>query len=160
MWLLLRTVESELSWRSLWDSIILQCSFPSGWYIPRQFSTRKDLMPRLLISFDCCFKKPGGWAVGRTRWSGLNLLLCDGDKRSHLAGRRSQNVRGGDFPGDPVVETLPSKAGDVCLIPGWGAKILHAWWPKPKTYNRSNIVTKPIKIFKDGPHKKQTNKKL
>ena len=89
MRLLLRTAESELSWRSLWDSIILQCSFPSGWYIPRQFSTRKDLMPRLLMSFGYCLTEPGG--VGQ--WEGpggrgLNLLLCNGDKGSHLAGRR------------------------------------------------------------------------
>ena len=27
-----------------------------------------------------------------------------------------------DFPGDPVVETLPSNAGGASLIPGWGAK--------------------------------------
>ena len=46
-----------------------------------------------------------------------------------------------------MVETLPSKAEDVSLIPGWGAKILHALWPKTKTQNRSNIVTKSIKIF-------------
>ena len=28
----------------------------------------------------------------------------------------------GDFPGSPVVETLPSNAGGASLIPGWGAK--------------------------------------
>ena len=30
-----------------------------------------------------------------------------------------------DFPGGPVVKNLPSNAGDVGSIPGWGAKILH-----------------------------------
>ena len=32
----------------------------------------------------------------------------------------------GDFPGGPMVNNLPSKAGDVGLIPGWGTKIPHA----------------------------------
>ena len=46
-------------------------------------------MPRLLMSFGCCLTEPGG--VGQ--WEGpggrgLNLLLSDGDKGSHLAGRR------------------------------------------------------------------------
>ena len=27
-----------------------------------------------------------------------------------------------DFPGGPVVKNLPSNAGDVGLIPGWGNK--------------------------------------
>ena len=31
-----------------------------------------------------------------------------------------------DFPGGPVVENLPSNAGDTGLIPGWGTKIPHA----------------------------------
>ena len=31
----------------------------------------------------------------------------------------------GDFPGGPVVKTLPSNAGDTSLIPGQGAKIPH-----------------------------------
>ena len=28
-----------------------------------------------------------------------------------------------DFPGGSVVKTLPSNAGDMGLIPGWGARI-------------------------------------
>ena len=28
-----------------------------------------------------------------------------------------------DFPGGPVVKNLPSNAGDVSLISGWGTKI-------------------------------------
>ena len=31
-----------------------------------------------------------------------------------------------DFPGGPVVKTLPSNAGGVGSVPGQGAKILHA----------------------------------
>ena len=35
-----------------------------------------------------------------------------------------------DFPSSPVVKTLPSSAGGAVAIPGWGAKIPHASWPK------------------------------
>lgn len=45
----------------------------------------------------------------------------------------------GDFPGNPVIKTRSSNAGDVALIPGWGAKTPHAL---------SNIVTNSIKNFK------------
>ena len=31
-----------------------------------------------------------------------------------------------DFPGGPVVKTLPSSAGDAVSIPGRGTKIPHA----------------------------------
>ena len=37
------------------------------------------------------------------------------------------------FPGGPVVKTSPSNSEGVGLIPGWGAKISHALWPKHKT---------------------------
>ena len=35
-----------------------------------------------------------------------------------------------DLPGGPVVKTSPSSAGGAGSIPGRGAKILHAGWPK------------------------------
>ena len=35
-----------------------------------------------------------------------------------------------DFPGDPAVKTWPSNAGGGGSIPGQGAKILQASWPK------------------------------
>ena len=59
----------------------------------------------------------------------------------------------GDFPGGPVVKTSPSNSGGVRLIPGQGAKILHAsvHASPPKNQNvknRSNIVTNSIKTFK------------
>ena len=31
-----------------------------------------------------------------------------------------------NFPWGPVVKNLPSSAGDVSFIPGWGTEILHA----------------------------------
>ena len=48
-----------------------------------------------------------------------------------------------DFPGEPVVKTLPSSAKGARLIPGQGAKILHALW---------DLILSHIKI---GPHKKK-----
>ena len=38
-----------------------------------------------------------------------------------------------DFPGGPMVKTLPSNAGDVGLFPGCGARIPHAFSQKTKT---------------------------
>ena len=35
-----------------------------------------------------------------------------------------------DFPGGPMVKTLPSNAGGMGLIPGGGAKIPHASRPQ------------------------------
>ena len=35
-----------------------------------------------------------------------------------------------DFPGGPVVKTSPSNEGGAGSIPGQGAKIPHASWPK------------------------------
>ena len=35
-----------------------------------------------------------------------------------------------DFPGGPVVKTLPSSAGDVGSPHGQKGKILHASWPR------------------------------
>ena len=36
----------------------------------------------------------------------------------------------GDFPGGPLVKTLPSSAEGASSFPGWGAKIPHALQPK------------------------------
>ena len=42
----------------------------------------------------------------------------------------------GDFPGGPLVKTLPSYATDEGLIPVWGAKIPYALWPKNQHINQ------------------------
>ena len=36
-----------------------------------------------------------------------------------------------DFPGGPVIENLPSNAGDPVSIPGQGAKVPHAMQKRP-----------------------------
>ena len=40
-------------------------------------------------------------------------------------------TQSGDFPGNPVVKTLPSNAGGTGSIPGQGAKIPRALRPVP-----------------------------
>ena len=60
-----------------------------------------------------------------------------------------------DFPGGPVVKTSPSNAGDAGSIPGRGAKILHARWPK-----NQNIKKYCNKFNKDFKKKWSTSKNL
>ena len=38
-----------------------------------------------------------------------------------------------------------SNAGGVGSIPGWGAEILHASWPKKTKHKTSDIVTNSVK---------------
>ena len=50
-----------------------------------------------------------------------------------------------DFPGGPVVKASPSNAGGAGLIPGQGAKIPHALWPK-----KQNIKQKQYCFIKNS----------
>ena len=47
-----------------------------------------------------------------------------------------------------MVKTSPSNAGGAGSIPGRGAKIPHASWPKNQNINRSNIVANSIETLK------------
>ena len=60
-----------------------------------------------------------------------------------------------DFPGGSVVRTLPSNAGVAGLIPGWGAKIPRALWPKNQTIKEKQYCNKFNKDFKNSPHQKK-----
>ena len=60
------------------------------------------------------------------------------------------------FHGCPVVKTLPSSAESVGLIPGWGAKILHASWPKKQNINQEQYYNK---LNKNGPPQNNLLKK-
>ena len=61
-----------------------------------------------------------------------------------------------------MVKTSPSNAGGAGSIPGWGASIPHASRSKNQKNhkNRRNIVTNSIKTLKNGPHKKNSLKKI
>ena len=64
-------------------------------------------------------------------------------------GGLTERFRSRGFPGSPVVKTSSSTAGGKSLIPGHGAKIPHASWPKHQIIkNRSNTVTSTIKTLK------------
>ena len=54
-----------------------------------------------------------------------------------------------------MVKTSTSSArSEEGSTPGWGARILHAAWPK-QTNHRSDIVTNSIKTLKKLPLKKR-----
>ena len=54
----------------------------------------------------------------------------------------------GDFPGSPVVETLPSNADGVGLIPNRGATIPHSSWPKNQNIRQKHCYNKFNKDLK------------
>ena len=59
-----------------------------------------------------------------------------------------------DFPGGLVVKISPFKAGVVGLIPGWGAKIPFALWPKHQNIKQKQCCNGFNKDSKKGPHQK------
>ena len=54
----------------------------------------------------------------------------------------------GYFPGGPAVKTSPSNAGSTGSIPGWGAKIPHASWPKYQNIKQEQYCNKFNEDFK------------
>ena len=58
-----------------------------------------------------------------------------------------------------MVKTLPSNAGGVASIPGWGAKIPHALGPKNQNIKQKQYCNKLNKDVKNGPHQKTFKKK-
>ena len=72
----------------------------------------------------------------------------------------SRGLNTWDFPGSPVIKTLPSNAGKSGSKLDQGAKIPHASWSKNQNIKQKNIVTKPIKTSKNMVHiKKKKNLK-
>ena len=59
-----------------------------------------------------------------------------------------------DFPGWPVVKTVPSRAGAAGLILGVGAKMPHALWPQNQ--NIKQYCNEFNKDFKMANIKKKT----
>ena len=58
-----------------------------------------------------------------------------------------KSIRTWDFPGGPVVRTLPSSAGGAGSIPGRGAKIPHALRPKDQNIEQKRCCNKFNKDF-------------
>ena len=65
----------------------------------------------------------------------------------------------GDFPGSPVVKTLPSNAEGAGLIPGRGAKVPHASRPRNQNIEQKQYRNEFNKDFKNGPHQKKKKEK-
>ena len=65
-----------------------------------------------------------------------------------------------DFPGGPVVKTLPSNAGAVSSIPGRAAKIPHASQPKKQNIKQKQCCNEFKKDFKNDPHQRNFRKKI
>ena len=66
---------------------------------------------------------------------------------------------GWDFPGGPVVRTLPSNAGSVGSTPGQGTKIPHASGLRNQNTKQKCYCNTFKKDFKNGPHQKILKKK-
>ena len=93
------------------------------------------------------------------QWDSHNNLTADWGLKDKRLKIKSNNVFR-NFPGGPLVKTLPANAGDTGLNPGWGAKIRQALWPKNQNIkNRSNIVTNSRKTLKWSTLKIKKKKK-
>ena len=51
-----------------------------------------------------------------------------------------------------MVKTSPSNARGADSIPGLGARIPHASWPKKQSIKQKQYCNKLNKDFKNGPH--------
>ena len=71
---------------------------------------------------------------------------------SYLLGDPLRCTHSWDFPGGPVVKTLSSNAGGAGSIPGRGAKIPHASWPKNQNIKQKQYCNKFNEEFKNGTH--------
>ena len=56
------------------------------------------------------------------------------------------------FPGGPVVKPSPSSAWGTGSVPGQGAKIPHASWPKKQNIKQKQYCNRLNKDFESGPH--------
>ena len=61
--------------------------------------------------------------------------------------------------GTSLDKNPPSNARGAGSIPGWGAKIPHASWPKYQNIKQKQYCNKFNKDFKNGPHQKKIFKK-
>ena len=72
----------------------------------------------------------------------------------------TQTLYSWDFLGGPVVNPLSFNAEGVSSIPGWGARIPYASWPKNQNLNSgSNIVVNSKRLLKMA-HSKTIFKKI
>ena len=95
----------------------------------------------------------------RMQRPGMNILR--GPSNARMKGLDFLlKAMGEDFLGDRVVKTWPSSAEGAGLIPGQGAKISPAFWPKKPPKYTSNVVTNSIKTIKMAHLKKSLKIKI
>ena len=73
-----------------------------------------------------------------------------------FSSRKCVREKGRDFPASPVIKTLPSNAGGMGSIPGLGAKIPPASWPKKQNITPKQYCNKFDKDFKNDPPEKKS----
>ena len=126
---------------------------------PRQSSYpgAEKTMPHCELAQDfqmwCNFGVPVAWS-SQTQWRFQLAYTCQPES-TRKTGVKSLFLTtfqddlkdtSRQFPSGPVVKSSPSNAGGAGSIPGQGAKILCASWPKNQNINnRSNIVTSWMK---------------
>ena len=86
----------------------------------------------------------------RTGWLVSNSCRAAMQEMDSLTPSRSLFLKkyNRDFPGSPVVGTLPSKAKGATSIPGWGTKIPHDLRPKKQNTKQEQCCNKFNKDFK------------
>ena len=80
-------------------------------------------------------------------------------RRSEICRETRKKSQEGDFPVGPVAKTWPSSAGGAGLIPGWGAKRLHASQPTNQNIKQKQYCNKFNKDFAEFFHQKNLKKK-
>ena len=64
------------------------------------------------------------------------------------------------IPSGPALRISPSNTAGAGSIPGWAAKVPHAWWPKNQNRKQKQYCNKLNKNSENGPHQKNLLKKL
>ena len=93
------------------------------------------------------------WQAGSFHWATWETLrepfkIFKGIENSEINDLCLKYITLGGFPSGPLVKTLPSHPGSVGLIPGWGARIPHATWPKSQNIKQKQYCNKFIKDLK------------
>ena len=83
-----------------------------------------------------------GALFGHKKKQSSDILYNMDEPWKHYAKWKKSGMKGQmlDFPGSSVDKTSPSNAGVVGLIPGQGAKIPHASWPKKPKHKTEAIL--------------------
>ena len=130
-----------------------QCSWFSGLWTQITTAPLAFLVLQLMDGqlWDLASIATGANSHNKTFYMFISYWFCFSEEFQYRCQWRRSSVlriRPWDFPGGPVVKTLPSSAENVGLIPGQGAKILHTLRPKYQSIKQKQYYNKFIKTFK------------